>query len=123
MSLRRFNDKGSALNAARNLTANGFCLDKSLDCLSSGLRINRASDDAAEMAISEKMRSLVRGVGMTSQENRIHRHHVDLSCRTYQFRRNPSRFGAERVRATFNYCTAEQTSPRCERGWGLLLPV
>ena len=40
---------------------------KSLEKLSSGLRINRASDDAAGLAISEKMRSQIRGLGMAER--------------------------------------------------------
>lgn len=58
----RINTNISALNAYRNLTQTDNKLNKSLERLSSGLRINRASDDAAGLAISEKMRSQIRGL-------------------------------------------------------------
>ena len=46
-----------AMNANRNLTFNNTQLGKNLEKLSSGYRINRAGDDAAGLAISEKMRA------------------------------------------------------------------
>jgi len=52
----------SALNTYRNLTSVNNALQKSLERLSSGLRINRAADDAAGLAISEKMRGQIRGL-------------------------------------------------------------
>jgi flagellin len=52
----------SSINAQRNLTKTNSSLGKSLERLSSGLRINRAGDDAAGLAISEKLRSQVRGL-------------------------------------------------------------
>ena len=58
----RINQNISALNAYRNLVGTDNQLNKNLERLSSGLRINRASDDAAGLAISEKMRSQVRGL-------------------------------------------------------------
>lgn len=58
----RINTNISALNAYRNLTATDNRLNKSLERLSSGLRINRAGDDAAGLAISEKMRAQIRGL-------------------------------------------------------------
>lgn len=57
----------SALNTWRQLTANDNATSKSLQKLSSGLRINSASDDAAGLAISEKMRSQIRGLDMSSK--------------------------------------------------------
>jgi flagellin len=51
-----------ALNAQRNLSASGMSLSKSVERLSSGLRINRAADDAAGLSISEKLRTQVRGL-------------------------------------------------------------
>ena len=45
-----------ALNAYRQLGMNNSAVSKSLEKLSSGFRINRAGDDAAGLAISEKMR-------------------------------------------------------------------
>ncbi|MDZ5471948.1 flagellin [Bacillus sp. 31A1R] len=58
----RINHNIQALNAYRNLYQNQFQTSKNLERLSSGLRINRAADDAAGLAISEKMRSQIRGL-------------------------------------------------------------
>lgn len=52
----------SALNAHRKLTANNTAMAKNIEKLSSGYRINRAGDDAAGLAISEKMRGQIRGL-------------------------------------------------------------
>lgn len=52
----------SALNAHRQLSSNASALSKNLEKLSSGYRINRAGDDAAGLAISEKMRAQIRGL-------------------------------------------------------------
>jgi len=60
----------SALNAHRQLNANTNAVQKSLEKLSSGLRINRAGDDAAGLAISEKMRAQIRGLEM-AQKNAL----------------------------------------------------
>ncbi|MDN5331227.1 MAG: flagellin [Tepidanaerobacteraceae bacterium] len=60
----RINHNISALNAYRQLTINNTALQKSLEKLSSGYRINRAGDDAAGLAISEKMRAQIRGLNM-----------------------------------------------------------
>jgi len=51
-----------ALNTYNRLAANNAGMAKSLEKLASGLRINRAADDAAGLAISEKMRSQIRGL-------------------------------------------------------------
>lgn len=56
------NHNMSALNTHRQLTINNTNNSKSLEKLSSGLRINRAGDDAAGLAISEKMRGQIRGL-------------------------------------------------------------
>jgi flagellin len=58
----RINTNVSALNAQRNLLTNQRGLSKTLERLSSGLRINRAADDAAGLAISEKLRTNIRGL-------------------------------------------------------------
>ena len=58
----------TALNAHRNLTNNNSAVGKSLEKLSSGYRINRAGDDAAGLAISEKMRAQITGLA-TAQKN------------------------------------------------------
>jgi len=57
----------SALNTYRQLTVNNSSTSKSLEKLSSGLRINRAGDDAAGLAISEKMRAQIRGLDQASR--------------------------------------------------------
>ncbi|MFA7295972.1 MAG: flagellin [Dehalococcoidia bacterium] len=56
------NTNVQAVNAQRNLGMTGAKMGKALEKLSSGLRINRAADDAAGLAISEKLRSQVRGL-------------------------------------------------------------
>lgn len=58
----RINNNIMALNAHRQLGANQAAGSKSMERLSSGLRINRAGDDAAGLAISEKMRGQIRGL-------------------------------------------------------------
>ncbi|MCJ7843298.1 flagellin [Lederbergia sp. NSJ-179] len=63
----RINHNIQALNAYRNLSQTMASTSKSLEKLSSGLRINRAADDAAGLAISEKMRSQIRGLGMAER--------------------------------------------------------
>jgi flagellin len=52
----------SAIFANRQLKFNGLHVDKSIEKLSSGMRINRGGDDPAGLAVSEKMRSQVRGL-------------------------------------------------------------
>lgn len=61
MSLR-INTNVASLNAQRNLFNNTHKLNKSLERLSSGLRINRAGDDAAGLAISEGLKSDIRAL-------------------------------------------------------------
>lgn len=63
----RINQNISALNAWKNLTATDVRMSKSLERLSSGSRINRAADDAAGLAISEKMRAQLRGLGQAQR--------------------------------------------------------
>ena len=63
----RINQNIAAYNAHRNLTQTDNNLSKSLERLSSGLRINRAADDAAGLSISEKLRSQVRGLQQASR--------------------------------------------------------
>ena len=57
-----------AMNSYRNYTGNANRLSKNLEKLSSGYKINRAGDDAAGLAISEKMRAQVTGLG-AAQKN------------------------------------------------------
>lgn len=56
-----------ALNTHRQLAFNNTNTQKSMEKLSSGLRINRAGDDAAGLAISEKMRAQIRGLNMATK--------------------------------------------------------
>ena len=61
------NHNMNALNAHRNMNINNTAAGKSMEKLSSGLRINRAGDDAAGLAISEKMRGQIRGLEQSSR--------------------------------------------------------
>ena len=61
------NHNMNALNAHRNMNVNNTAAGKSMEKLSSGLRINRAGDDAAGLAISEKMRGQIRGLEQSSR--------------------------------------------------------
>ena len=61
------NHNMNALNAHRNMGVNNTAAGKSMEKLSSGLRINRAGDDAAGLAISEKMRGQIRGLEQSSR--------------------------------------------------------
>ncbi|WP_460816682.1 flagellin N-terminal helical domain-containing protein [Microbacterium petrolearium] len=63
----QINTNVSALNAYRNLSNTQNDLSKSLEKLSSGLRINRAADDAAGLAISEGLRSQVNGLNVAAR--------------------------------------------------------
>jgi len=63
----RINNNIMALNAHRQLTINQSNAAKAMERLSSGLRINRAGDDAAGLAISEKMRGQIRGLQMAAK--------------------------------------------------------
>jgi flagellin len=59
------NTNVASLNAQRNLSITQGQLNKSLERLSSGLRINKAGDDAAGLAISENMRGLIRSMNQS----------------------------------------------------------
>ena len=67
MSLR-INNNVEAFNAHRQLVGTGSALSKSMERLSSGYRINRAADDAAGLAISERLRAQINGLAQ-SQRN------------------------------------------------------
>jgi flagellin len=56
------NHNMSAIFAQRQQKLNNWAIDKDMEKLSSGLRINRAGDDASGLAVSEKMRSQIRGL-------------------------------------------------------------
>ena len=63
----RINTNVASLNAQRNLRTSKLGLDKSLEKLSSGYRINRAGDDAAGLAISENLKAQIRGLKQASR--------------------------------------------------------
>ena len=63
----RINTNIEALNAQRNLGVTARSFASSVEKLSSGLRINRAADDAAGLAISEKLQSQVTGLNQASR--------------------------------------------------------
>jgi flagellin len=65
----RINHNIAALNTHRQLNAASTAQGKSMEKLSSGLRINRAGDDAAGLAISEKMRSQIRGLDQAAKNS------------------------------------------------------
>jgi len=60
----RINHNISALNSWRSINSTNTGMGKTLERLSSGLKINRAGDDAAGLAISEKMRGQIKGLEM-----------------------------------------------------------
>ncbi len=63
------NNNLMAINANRNLGINAGAQGSSMEKLSSGLRINRAGDDAAGLAISEKMRNQITGLNQASRNS------------------------------------------------------
>jgi len=65
----RINTNVAAINAARVLRASTLDLNKSLERLSTGLRINRAADDAAGLAIAENLASQVRGTQVAQRNS------------------------------------------------------
>ena len=65
----RINNNVMALNSHRQYGINSNSIGKNVEKLSSGYRINRAGDDAAGLAISEKMRAQIRGLNMASKNS------------------------------------------------------
>ena len=63
----RINNNITAINSRRQYGINNGAIAKNVEKLSSGFRINRAGDDAAGLAISEKMRAQIRGLNMGSK--------------------------------------------------------
>src|SRR5690242_21819709 len=63
----RINTNVEAFDAQRNLSITANSYSKSVQKLSSGLRINSAADDAAGLAISEKLRAQVRGLAQAQR--------------------------------------------------------
>lgn len=66
MGLRIYNNV-EAQNAHRQLQATNTALSRTMERLSSGLRINRAADDAAGLAVSEEMRTQIRGMRVAAR--------------------------------------------------------
>jgi len=65
----RINNNITAINSHRNYGLNNRNISKNMEKLSSGFRVNRAADDAAGLAISEKMRAQIRGLNMASKNS------------------------------------------------------
>jgi len=65
----RINNNITALNSHRQYSINNGAIAKNVEKLSSGFRVNRAGDDAAGLAISEKMRTQIRGLNMASKNS------------------------------------------------------
>ena len=63
----RINTNVASLNAQRNLRGTRLAMEKTLEKLSSGQRINRAGDDAASLAISENLKAQIRGLVQSSR--------------------------------------------------------
>lgn len=63
----RINTNVASLNAQRNLGTTRINMNKSLEKLSSGQRINRAGDDAAGLAISENLKAQIKGLGQAGR--------------------------------------------------------
>ncbi len=63
----RINTNVASLNAQRNLGSTRISMNKSLEKLSSGQRINRAGDDAAGLAISENLKAQIKGLGQAGR--------------------------------------------------------
>ena len=65
----RINNNITAINSHRQYGINNGSIGKNVEKLSSGFRVNRAGDDAAGLAISEKMRTQIRGLNMASKNS------------------------------------------------------
>ena len=65
----RIQNNITAINSHRNYGINNLAIGKNMEKLSSGYRVNRAADDAAGLAISEKMRAQIRGLNMASRNS------------------------------------------------------
>ena len=70
----RINHNIAALNTYRQLGDANNAQSKSMEKLSSGMSINRAGDDAAGLAISEKMRGQIRGLDQAQEMLKIQSH-------------------------------------------------
>ena len=70
----RINHNISAMITQNSGRQQGIALNKSLEKLSTGLRVNRASDDAAGLAVSEGMRSQIRGMLQAKRNSKPMQH-------------------------------------------------
>ena len=61
------NNNPASIAAQRNLTVNSSLLQRSVEHLSSGLRITRASDDAAGLGVSETLRAQIRSINQATR--------------------------------------------------------
>ena len=69
----------SAISATRHLAATNNALGTAMERLSSGFRINRAADDAAGLAVSEKLKAQIGGLNQASVEQIALHHHAGMS--------------------------------------------
>ncbi len=67
----RINHNIASINAYRNLARNDMGLSKSLERLSSGLRINKSADDPAGLVVSENMRAQITGLGQAIENSEL----------------------------------------------------
>jgi len=67
--IMRINNNITAINSHRQYNINNTRMGKNMERLSSGFRVNRAADDAAGLAISEKMRAQIRGLNQASRNS------------------------------------------------------
>jgi flagellin len=65
----RISTNVASLNAQKNLASTNLGMERSLARLSSGFRINQAADDAAGLAISERLRGQIRGMKQASRNS------------------------------------------------------
>ncbi len=79
MSLLRINNNIAAMNTQRNLNRTSFNLNKTLQKLSSGFRINMASDGPADLVISETLRSQIGGIKAAMRNNQEASNYLNIA--------------------------------------------
>ncbi|MCP4548368.1 MAG: flagellin, partial [bacterium] len=67
----RINHNITSMNSYRNLSTNDAGLSKSLERLSSGMRINKSADDPAGLVVSQSMRAQIAGLGQAIENSEI----------------------------------------------------
>ena len=77
----------SAMNANRVLKFNHWNVSKDMEKLSSGMRINRAGDDASGLAVSEKMRTQIRGLRQAERNAGLRVEGIGICSGQTEFRR------------------------------------